>query len=59
MPQGEKKIAILFNTMPGNAKIGCAEGLDTFESVRRSLLDGNVFIGLQPSWAFGEKASEL
>lgn len=34
MPQGEKKIAILFNTMPGNAKIGCAEGLDTFESVR-------------------------
>lgn len=37
MPQGEKKIAILFNTMPGNAKIGCAEGLDTFESVRRIL----------------------
>lgn len=34
MPQGEKKIALLFNTMPGNAKIGCAEGLDTFESVR-------------------------
>ncbi len=34
MPQEEKKIAILFNTMPGNAKIGCAEGLDTFESVR-------------------------
>lgn len=37
MPQGEKKIAILFNTMPGNAKIGCAEGLDTFESVRLML----------------------
>lgn len=37
MPQNEKKIAILFNTMPGNAKIGCAEGLDTFESVRRIL----------------------
>lgn len=35
MPAGEKKIAILFNTMPGNAKIGCAEGLDTFESVHR------------------------
>lgn len=38
MPQEEKKIAILFNTMPGNAKIGCAEGLDTFESVRRMIL---------------------
>lgn len=35
MPQGEKKIAILFNTMPGNDRIGCAEGLDTFESVLR------------------------
>ncbi len=34
-PAGEKRIAILFNTMPGNDKIGCAEGLDTFESVRR------------------------
>ena len=34
-PMGEKKIAILFNTMPGNDRIGCAEGLDTFESVRR------------------------
>lgn len=38
MPQGEKKIALLFNTMPGNAKIGCAEGLDTFESVRLMLM---------------------
>lgn len=37
MPQGEKRIAILFNTMPGNAKIGYAEGLDTFESVRLML----------------------
>ncbi|MGM9605896.1 MAG: cobaltochelatase subunit CobN [Oscillospiraceae bacterium] len=37
MPQEEKKIAILFNTMPGNAKIGCAEGLDTFESVHRMI----------------------
>ena len=36
-PNGEKKIAILFNTMPGNAKIGCAEGLDTFESVHRMI----------------------
>ncbi len=35
MDNGEKKLAILFNTMPGNAKIGCAEGLDTFESVHR------------------------
>lgn len=35
IPASEKKIAILFNTMPGNAKIGCAEGLDTFESVHR------------------------
>lgn len=35
MPQSEKKVAILFNTMPGNDKIGCAEGLDTFESVHR------------------------
>ena len=34
-PAGEKRIAILFNTMPGNDRIGCAEGLDTFESVRR------------------------
>lgn len=38
MPQAEKKIAILFNTMPGNAKIGCAEGLDTFESVHQMIL---------------------
>lgn len=37
MPNEEKKIAILFNTMPGNAKIGCAEGLDTFESVLRTI----------------------
>lgn len=37
MPSGEKKIAILFHTMPGGAKIGCAEGLDTFESVCRML----------------------
>ena len=37
MPNEEKKIAILFNTMPGNAKIGCAEGLDTFESVLRAI----------------------
>lgn len=35
MPNGEKKIAILFHTMPGNARIGCAEGLDSFESVHR------------------------
>ena len=35
MPQNEKKVAILFNTMPGNDRIGCAEGLDTFESVHR------------------------
>ena len=35
MPQEEKRIAILFNTMPGNDRIGCAEGLDTFESVHR------------------------
>ncbi len=37
MPNEEKKVAILFNTMPGNAKIGCAEGLDTFESVLRTI----------------------
>lgn len=37
MPSSEKKIAILFNTMPGNAKLGCAEGLDTFESVHRMI----------------------
>lgn len=37
MPQREKKVAILFNTMPGNAKLGCAEGLDTFESVHRMI----------------------
>ena len=35
LPQSEKKIAILFHAMPGNDKIGCAEGLDTFESVHR------------------------
>lgn len=35
MPAAEKKIAILFNTMPGDDRIGCAEGLDTFESVFR------------------------
>ena len=29
----QKKVAILFNTMHGNAKLGCAEGLDSFESV--------------------------
>ena len=34
----EKKIAILFHCMPGNCKIGVAEGLDTFESVRRIAL---------------------
>lgn len=39
MPPNEKKVAILFNTMPGNAKIGCAEGLDTFESVHRMILE--------------------
>lgn len=33
LPQKEKKIAILFNTFHGNAKLGCAEGLDSFESV--------------------------
>lgn len=37
MPAKEKKIAILFHALPGNAKIGCAEGLDTFESVRRMI----------------------
>lgn len=31
----ELKIAILFHNTPGNDKIGCAEGLDTFESVYR------------------------
>ena len=35
MPQSEKKIAILFHAMPGNDRIGCAEGLDSFESVHR------------------------
>ena len=35
LPNDKKKIAILFNTMPGTAKLGCAEGLDTFESVYR------------------------
>lgn len=35
IPNDEKKIAILFHTMPGNAKIGVAEGLDSFESVHR------------------------
>lgn len=34
-PNEEKKIAILFHTLPGNAKIGVAEGLDSFESVHR------------------------
>lgn len=38
MPPEEKKIAILFHAMPGNGNIGCAEGLDTFESVRQMLL---------------------
>ena len=38
LPNSQKKIAILFNTMPGNAKLGCAEGLDTFESVYRIIL---------------------
>lgn len=37
MPQSEKKIAILFHAKPGNAHIGCAEGLDTFESVHRMI----------------------
>lgn len=31
----EKKIAILFHAMPGNERIGCAEGLDSFESVHK------------------------
>lgn len=35
IPQNEKKIAILFHAMPGNARIGYAEGLDAFESVHR------------------------
>ncbi len=35
LPQQEKKIAILFHAMPGNDRIGCAEGLDSFESVYR------------------------
>lgn len=35
LPQQEKKIAILFHAMPGNDRIGCAEGLDSFESVHR------------------------
>ncbi len=35
MPTHEKKIAILFHTMPGDDRIGCGEGLDTFESVYR------------------------
>jgi len=34
-PNSEKKIAILFHTMPGDDRIGCGEGLDTFESVHR------------------------
>ena len=33
LPPEEKKIAILFNTLHGNDKLGCAEGLDSFESV--------------------------
>lgn len=37
LPNRQKKIAILFHNTPGNDKIGCAEGLDTFESVRRIL----------------------
>lgn len=37
LPQKEKKIAILFHAMPGNARIGCAEGLDTFESVHQMI----------------------
>lgn len=35
IPQNEKKIAILFHAMPGNDRIGCAEGLDSFESVHQ------------------------
>lgn len=35
IPQQEKKIAILFHAMPGNDRIGCAEGLDSFESVHQ------------------------
>lgn len=35
LPAKEKKVAILFNTMHGGDTLGCAEGLDTFESVYR------------------------
>ena len=35
LPLREKKVAILFHAMPGNDRIGCAEGLDSFESVHR------------------------
>lgn len=35
IPQNQKKIAILFHAMPGSDRIGCAEGLDSFESVHR------------------------
>ena len=57
MPQAEKKIAILFNTMPGNAKIGCAEGLDSFESVCRMIQELKA-AGIKTDFAF-ESGQEL
>ena len=57
MPAGKKKIAILFNTMPGNDKIGCAEGLDTFESVRR-MVEALREEGVKTDFSFGT-AQEL
>jgi len=33
IPQKEKKVAIIFHNLPGNDRIGCAEGLDSFETV--------------------------
>lgn len=33
IPKKEKKIAIIFHNLPGNDRIGCAEGLDSFETV--------------------------
>lgn len=57
LPASEKKVALLFNTMPGNDRIGCAEGLDTFESVRR-IVEALKSEGVKTDFSFSS-AQEL
>ncbi|GAU76150.1 cobaltochelatase subunit CobN [Fusibacter sp. 3D3] len=37
LKSSDKKLAIILHNLPGNDRIGCAEGLDTFESVYQLL----------------------